>query len=86
MGRLRDKITFWGELNHLYGGNSSRFPLVNHLALYGFESIFVLALGPPLCAHTSFSRDGFQRERPWEVNKTYYGLVPPPLRNLSVHA
>ena len=36
---LRERaMSFWGGLNHLYGGSSSGFPLANHLALSGFES------------------------------------------------
>ena len=49
-----------GSLNHyLYGGISSGFPLANHLALPGSESIFGLSQGPPLCACASLSQDGF---------------------------
>ena len=39
-------------------GISSGFPLVNHLALPGSESIFGLSQDPPLCACTSLSQDG----------------------------
>ena len=52
---------FWGSLNHLYGGSSSRLPLANHLALSGSASICGLTQGPPGCACASFSQDGFQR-------------------------
>ena len=37
--------------------NSSGFPLANHLALPGFEFIFGLSQGPPICAHTSLKMD-----------------------------
>ena len=43
---------FGGALNHLYRGCLSGLALVNHLASSILESTFVLALGPPLCAHT----------------------------------
>ena len=49
----------YSSLNNLYGGISSRFPLVNHLSLPGSESIFGLSQGPPMCACTSLSQDGF---------------------------
>ena len=65
-------------LNHLCGGSSSGFPLANHLALSGSESIF----GPPLWARTSLSQDGFQCKGFWEVGRTYYGLAPPPFSDL----
>ena len=47
-----------GHLNFLWG-ISSGFPLANHAALCGSESIFGISQGPPLCAHTSLSQDGF---------------------------
>ena len=28
--------------------------------------------------HASFSQDGFQHEGLWEIDSTYYGIVPPP--------
>ena len=69
-----------GSLNHLYGGNSSGFPLADHLALPGSVSIFGLSQGPPLCVHASFSQmdsKGF-----WKIDQTYYGLAPPPFSDL----
>ena len=36
----------------------SGFPLTNHLALPGSESVFGISQGPPLCACTSLSQHG----------------------------
>ena len=44
------------SLSHFYGGISPGFPLVNHLALPGSESILGLSLGPPTCKSISQSR------------------------------
>ena len=76
------ELNLWGSLNHLYGDSSSGFPLANHLALPGSESIFGLTQGPPLCACAFLSQDGFQRKGFWEVDRTYYGLAPPPFSDL----
>ena len=85
-GRGRERaMSFWGGLNHLYGGSSSGFPLANHLALLGSESVFGLTR-VLLCAWASISQDGFKCKGLWEVDRTYYGLAPPPLRILSAHA
>ena len=43
----------------LLWGISSGFPLTNHLALPGSESVFGTSQGPPMCAHASLSQDGF---------------------------
>ena len=40
-------------------GISSKFPLTNHLALPGSESVFGISQGPPMCACASLSQDGF---------------------------
>ena len=48
-----------GSLNLLIWGIASGFPLANHLALPGSESVFGLSQGPPMCAWASFSQDGF---------------------------
>ena len=45
-GRLRETCPR-GDLNHLYGGISSRFSLANHFALPGSESVFGITWGPP---------------------------------------
>ena len=83
--RERERGVCFGGWFKPYGGSSSRFLLANQLALSGSESISGLTQGPPLCARVSFSQDGFQRKGLWEVNRTYYGLAPPPF-NLSAQA
>ena len=42
-----------GSLNYLYGGISSRFPLANHFALPGSESVFSLS---PMCVCVSLNQ------------------------------
>lgn len=49
---------FERELRSLIWGTSPGFPLANHLALLGSESIFGITQGPPLCARESLSQDG----------------------------
>lgn len=87
LGGFRENVTsFWGELDHLYGDSCSGFLPADHFALSGFESIFLLAQGPPLCTHVSFSQGGFQSEGLWEVAKLI--MVWHPLtfcRYLSAH-
>ena len=48
-----------GGLNYFYGGISSEFPLTNHLALPGSESVFGISQGPPMCPCASLSQAGF---------------------------
>lgn len=57
--RAQESKCFGGRLNHFYGSSPSQLPLANHLVLSGLESEFGLTQGPPLCAHTSLSQDGF---------------------------
>ena len=54
-----------GGLNYFYGGLSSEFPLMNHLALPGSESVFGISQDPPMSAFTSLSKDGFQQRGLW---------------------
>ena len=58
-GGLRKRVTPSWQSESLLRGISSRFPLTNHLALPGSESVFGLSQGPPLCVITSLSQDGF---------------------------
>ena len=76
---------FEGGLNHLCGPVLPGFPWPHHLALSALESTFGLTKDPPLCAYASFSQDGFQCKGFWEVDRTYYDLMLPPLKILSVH-
>ncbi|KAM9052086.1 uncharacterized protein AAG666_001621 isoform 1-T9 [Megaptera novaeangliae] len=47
-----------------------KFPLANHLALPGSESIFGISQDPPMCVCASLSQDGFQRRDLWlDINK-----------------
>jgi len=87
LGGFRENVTsFWGELDHLYGDSCSGFLPADHFALSGFESIFLLAQGPLLCAHVSFSQGGFQCEGLWEVAKLVMVWHPLPFcRYLSAH-
>ena len=66
MGRLGERVAPSWQFKSLIWGISSRFPLANHLALPGSESVFGITQGPPLCARTSLSQDGFQRRGLWE--------------------
>ena len=58
-GRLREKVVPSWEFESLLWGIPSRFPLANHLAFPGSESVFGISQCPPMCAHTSLSQDGF---------------------------
>ena len=74
-------IHLWGGLSHLYDEFFQVF-----VFLWPIILLCCLTQGPPLCMHASFSQDGFQCKGPWEVSKTYYGLVFSPfwyLRSLS---
>ena len=53
-----------------------------HVFVFLWPIILLCSLtqGPLLCVHASFSQDGFQCKGPWEVSKTYYGLVFSPFR------
>ena len=42
------------NMGHFFSG----FPLANHFALPGSESVFGLSQGPPKCACTFLSQDG----------------------------
>ena len=77
-GGLRERVTHSWQFESLLWGISSRFPLTNHVALPGSESIFGISQGPPLCACVSLSQDGFQQRGLWVVDVTYYEVAPPP--------
>ena len=60
MGGLRERESrTLVAVESLLWGISSGFPLANHLALLGCESVFGLSQGPPLCASASLGQDGF---------------------------
>ena len=59
MGGLRERLVPLWWFESLIWGISSRFPMANHLALPGSESIFGLSQGPPMCMCVSLSQDGF---------------------------
>ena len=46
-------------MKRLYGAISSGFPLANHLALPGSESMLGLSHSSAMCVHASLSQDGF---------------------------
>ena len=46
-------------IESLLWGISPGFPLTNHLALPGSESVFGISQGPPMCACASLSQGGF---------------------------
>ena len=48
-----------GGLNYFYGGLSSEFPLMNHLALPGSESVFGIWQYTPMCVCASLGQYGF---------------------------
>ena len=47
------------QFESLIWGISSGFPLTNHFDLPGSQSIFGMSLDSSMCAHASFSLDGF---------------------------
>ena len=59
------ELNLHGGLNYFYGGISSAFPLMNHLALPGSESVFGISQDPPMSACTSLSKDAFQQRGLW---------------------
>ena len=74
-------IHLWGGLSHLHDEFFQVF-----VFLWPIILLCCLTQGPPLCMHASFSQDGVQCKGPWEVSKTYYGLVFSPFwypRSLS---
>ena len=50
MGGLGERVTPSWQFESLLWGIPSGFPLANHLALPGSESVFGLSQGPPMCA------------------------------------
>ena len=60
MDGLTEKVMLSSQFEPLLWGISFAFPLTNYLALSGFEAVFSISQGPPFCAFTFFSQDGFQ--------------------------
>jgi len=56
-GSERVKLSW--QFESLLWDISSGFPLANHPALPGSESVFSVVQGPPMCAHISLGQDGF---------------------------
>lgn len=54
-----EKVKLSWQFKSLLWDISSGFPLDNHLALPGSESVFSVFQGPPMCAHISLGQDGF---------------------------
>ena len=49
----------------IFLGLFSSFPLANQFDLPGSQSMFGVSQDPPLCVHTSLSRDGFYQQGVW---------------------
>lgn len=62
MGGLRGRVVPSGEFKSLLWGICSVFPLANHFALPGFESVFSISQDPLMCVHASLSQNGFHQE------------------------
>ena len=56
-GELRERVTLLWEFESLIQAISSMFPLANHLALPGSESVFGISQGPPIGESTSLSKE-----------------------------
>ena len=56
-GSERVKLSW--QFESLLWDISSGFPLSNHPALPGSESVFSVVQGPPMCAHISLGQGGF---------------------------
>ena len=77
MGRLRGRIVPSWWLESCLGGISYRFRLADHFHLFGSEFIYGMSQGPPMCAYSSLSQDGFQRSL-WVADITHYEVTTPP--------
>ena len=53
------------QLELLFLGISSRFPLAKHFDLPGSQSIYGISQNPPMCAHAFLSQDGFYQRGLW---------------------
>ena len=77
-GGLRERVVPSWYFESFIWVISSGFPLANHLALPGSESVFGLSQDPLMYACASLSQDGFQQRGLWVVDITYYGVTPLP--------